>query len=222
MVETPFTTAFGDGPWRLEPIGDDRPSGTTACSRRGRGYTPRRRRRDGGSDDRLSVGGTGPRRRSARGDLRLDNGPEPWHNSSDRLGLSELETVTRVRRAVPGPYPRSEPAPTLPERRAGRQRRGRGRRRSPWTQRARPPGPWETAKNVVSRSAHSRELPLHQDQHEEIGARASAPTSVENLSVLDGGLTALLVPVSSVRPSGDIVGVQFHWPLPSPQGGRME
>ena len=37
------------------------------------------------------------RRRSARGDLRLDNEPEPWHNSRDRLGLSELGAVTRVR-----------------------------------------------------------------------------------------------------------------------------
>ncbi len=85
------------GSWRLEPTGDDRPSGTTTCSRRGRGHTPRRRRRDGCSDDRLSVGGAGPRRRSARGGLRLDNEPEPWHNSSDRLGLSELGAVTRVR-----------------------------------------------------------------------------------------------------------------------------
>ena len=93
------------GPWRLEPTGDDRPSGTTACNRRGRGHTPRRRRRDGCSDDRLSVGGAGPRRRSARGGLRLDNEREPWHNSSDRLGLSELEAVTRVPVGSTGPSP---------------------------------------------------------------------------------------------------------------------
>ena len=93
------------GSWRLEPTGDDRPSGTTACSRRGRGHTPRRRRRDGCSDDRLSVGGAGPRRRSARGGLRLDNEPEPWHNSSDRLDLSELGAVTRVPVGSTGPSP---------------------------------------------------------------------------------------------------------------------
>ena len=86
-----------DGRWRPERTGAERPSGTAACSRHDRGHTPRRRRRDGCTDGRLAVGGAGPRRRSARGDLRLDNGPEPWHNSSDRLGLSELGAVTRVR-----------------------------------------------------------------------------------------------------------------------------
>ena len=78
-----------DGRWRPEQTGADRPTGTAACSRHDRGHTPRRRRRDGCIDGRLSGGGAGPRRRSARGDLRLDNGPEPWHNSSDRLGLSD-------------------------------------------------------------------------------------------------------------------------------------
>jgi len=81
----------------LERPGGERPSGTAACSRHGRGHTPRRWRRVGCTDDRSSGGGAGPRRRSARGGLRLDNEPEPWHNSCDRLGLSELETVTRVR-----------------------------------------------------------------------------------------------------------------------------
>ena len=109
------------GPRRLEPTGDGRLSGMSACSRHGRGHTPRRGRRDGCSDDRLSVGGAGPRRRSARDDLRLDNEPGPWHNSRDRLGLSELGAVTRVRlgnnRAL---TPRLSPLSTLPERRAGR------------------------------------------------------------------------------------------------------
>ena len=78
----------------------------------------------------------------ARGAISdVDNGPEPWHNSSDRLGLSELGAVTRVRlgynRAL---TPRLSPLSTLPERSAGGQRRGHGRRRSPWTQRARPQG----------------------------------------------------------------------------------
>ena len=98
------------GRWRLGPPGGERPSGTAACSRHGRGHTPRRWRRVGGSVDRSSGGGAGPRRRSARGDLRLDNEPEPWHNSRDRLGLSELGAVTRVRWAQPGPHPTSESA----------------------------------------------------------------------------------------------------------------
>ena len=98
------------GPWRLEPPGGERPSDTMACSRHGRGRTPRRRRRDGCTDGRLSGGGAGPRRRSARGGLRLDNEPEPWQNSRDRLGLSELGAVTRARWAIPGPHPTSESA----------------------------------------------------------------------------------------------------------------
>ena len=119
-----------DERWRLERTGDDRPSGTATCSRRGRGHTPRRRRRDGCTGDSFSGGGAGPRRRSARGDLRLDNEPEPWHNSRDWLGLSELGAVTRVRWANRALTPRLSPLPTLPERSADRQRRGRGRRRS--------------------------------------------------------------------------------------------
>ena len=99
-----------DERWRLERTGDDRPSGTATCSRRGRGHTPRRRRRDGCTGDSFSGGGAGPRRRSARG-VRLDNEPQPWHNSRDWLGLSELGAVTRVRWAQPGPHPTSESAP---------------------------------------------------------------------------------------------------------------
>ena len=100
------------GPWRLEPPGGERPSGTAACSRPGRGHTPRRWRKVGCTDDRSSGGGAGPRRRSARGGLRLDTEPEPWHNSSDRLDLSELGAVTRGPvGAQPGPHPTSESAP---------------------------------------------------------------------------------------------------------------
>ena len=162
-----------DGRWRPEQTGADRPTGTAACSRHDRGHTPRRRRRDGCTDGRLSGGGAGPPRRGARGDLRLDNGPEPWHNSSDRLGLSELGAVTRVRlgynRAL---TPRLSPLSTLPERSAGGQRRGRGRRRSPWTQRARPQGAWKTAKNAVSHSAHSHLSSPYIKIHGKTGARA--------------------------------------------------
>ena len=176
-----------DGRWRPERTGAERPSGTAACSRHDRGHTPRRRRRDGCTDGRLAVGGAGPRRRSARGDLRLDNGPEPWHNSSDRLGLSELGAVTRVRlgynRAL---TPRLSPLSTLPERSAGGQRRGHGRRRSPWTQRARPQGAWKTAKNAVSHSAHSQHLPPHQSPGRDPMLDSIAPTVVENTSLFDG------------------------------------
>ena len=173
------------GPWRLEPTGDELPSDTTACSRHGRDRTRRRRRRVGCTDGRLSGGGAGPRRRSARGDLRLDNGPEPWQNSRDRLGLSELGAVTRVRSAQPGPHPASESAPTLAERRAGRQRRGRGRRRSPRTQRTRPQGAWKTAKTAVSHSTHSHLcFSLHQEPRKAV-PRPIRPTSVKNSSVFD-------------------------------------
>ena len=171
------------GPWRLESTDGERPSGTAACSRHGRGHTPRRWRRVGCTDDRSSGGGAGPRRRSARGGLRLDTEPEPWHNSSDRLDLSELGAVTRVRlghnRAL---TPRLSPLPTLPERRAGRQRRGRGRRRSPRTQRTRPQGAWKTAKNAVSHSAHSRLCSPFIKIHRKPVPEPSASTSVENSS----------------------------------------
>ena len=132
-----------DGRWRPEQTGADRPTGTAACSRHDRGHTPRRRRRDGCTDGRLSGGGAGPRRRSARGDLRLDNGPEPWHNSSDRLGLSELGAVTRVRlgynRAL---TPRLSPLSTLTR-----------------TQRWRPaPGPWTPSLPMDAKSAPTGSL----------------------------------------------------------------
>ena len=173
-------------PWRLEPTGDELPPDTMVCSRYGRGRTPRRRRRDGCSDDRLSVGGAGPRRRSARGGLRLDNEPEPWHNSCDRLGLSELETVTRVRlwrnRAL---TPRLSPLLRYPN-----------------------AVPTAIAGAVDADGPHGREERVHRDLGKprrprlptaptaeififiKINTKRSvpgpAPTSVENPSVLDG------------------------------------
>ena len=68
--------------------------------------------------------------------------------------------------------PRLSPLSTLPERSAGGQRRGRGRRRSPWTQRARPQGAWKTAKNAVSHSAHSHLSSPYIKIHGKTGARA--------------------------------------------------
>ena len=104
------------GPWQPAATGDDRPPGSAACSRHGRDHTPRRWRRDGCSVGRSSGVAAGPRRRSARGKLRLDSQRQPWHNSSDRLGLSELGAVTRVRFSTPGPHPTSESVPTVSER----------------------------------------------------------------------------------------------------------
>ena len=56
--------------------------------------------------------------------------------------------------------------------RSGGQRRGRGRRRSPWTQRARPQGAWKTAKNAVSHRAHSHLSSPYIKIHGKTGARA--------------------------------------------------
>ena len=104
------------GPWQPAATGDDRPPGSAACSRHGRDHTPRRWRTGGCSVGRSSGVAAGPRRRSARGKLRLDSERQPWHNSSDRLGLSELGAVTRVRFSTPGPHPTSESVPTVSER----------------------------------------------------------------------------------------------------------
>ena len=93
-------------PWRPAATGGDRRPGTAACSRHGRDHTPRRWRRVGCSVDKSSGVGAGPRRRSARGDLRLDSARKPWHNNGDRLSLSELGAVTRVPGGNPGPSPR--------------------------------------------------------------------------------------------------------------------
>ena len=94
--------------------GGGQASGTTECSRCGRGRRPRRWRRAGRTGDRFAGGAGRPRRRSAQGGLRLDSAPNPWHNSGDWLGLSELETVTRVRlHSGPSP-PRLSPSLRYP------------------------------------------------------------------------------------------------------------
>ena len=159
------------GPGRPGPPGGGRPPGTAACSRHGRGHTPRRWRRVGCTDDRSSAGGAGPRRRSARGGLRLDNGPEPWQNSGDRPGLSELGAVTRVRSAQ-GPHPTPEsalyatrtpcrpPAPGAVDAAAPHGRKERAHREL------------GNRGERGSHSAHSRHLPLDQDLHEKTGGGA--------------------------------------------------
>ena len=94
------------GPGRPAPSAGGPGSGNAPRSRRGHGRTPDRSRRGGRTSGRSfggGGGGAGPRGRSPRGDFRLDGEPKPWHNSSDWLGLSEFEAVTRVRRH-PGPH----------------------------------------------------------------------------------------------------------------------
>ena len=116
MVETALRDCAGVEPGQPAPSGDERRPGSAACSGRGRGRTPCRWRTGGCSVGSSSGVTAGPRRRSARGELRLDSRPEPWHNNGDRLGLSELGAVTRVRLLPgPGPHPTSEFAPTLSE-----------------------------------------------------------------------------------------------------------
>ena len=63
----------GAAPWRPVATGAARPRGSAACSRRGRGRTPRRWRTGGCSVGRSSGVAAGPRRRSARVKLRLDS-----------------------------------------------------------------------------------------------------------------------------------------------------
>ena len=102
------------GPWQPAPTGDDRPPGSAPCSRRGRDHTRRKWRTGGCSVGRSSGVAAGPRRRSARSKLRLDSDREPWHNSTDRLGLSELGTVTRVRSLHRALTPRLSPFQRYP------------------------------------------------------------------------------------------------------------
>ena len=116
---------------RPAPSGGGSALGTTACSRHGRGHTPRRWRTGGCSVGRSSGGAQCPRCRSAQGGLRLDIEPESWHKSTGRLALSEHGAVTRVRWPYRALTPPLSPLPTLRERVASRQPHGGcGRRHS--------------------------------------------------------------------------------------------
>ena len=138
-----------DGRWRPEQTGADRPTGTAACSRHDRGHTPRRRRRDGCTDGRLSGGGAGPRRRSARGDLRLDNGPEPCHNSrAPARSVGARGGHEGPVGVQPGPHPTSESALYATR-----------------TQRWRPaPGPWTPSLPMDAKSAPTGSLENRQER----------------------------------------------------------
>ena len=125
---------------RPAPSGGGRALGTTACSRPGRGHTPRRWR-TGGCSVGTSSGAAGcPRRRSAQGGLRLDIEPESWHNSTGRLALSEHGAVTRVRWPYRALTPPLSPLSTLRERVAARQPRRLWTPPLLWTQTAAPTG----------------------------------------------------------------------------------
>ena len=78
VVETALRAALMARPGGAPPTGSDRPRGTVPNSRRGRGRTLSRSRRARCTRGRFAGGGAaGPRRRSARGRLRLDNRAQP-------------------------------------------------------------------------------------------------------------------------------------------------
>ena len=187
VVETSFRTALMTdvgGPNRPAPTG--RPA-----RRRAVGMTAVTRRADGEGTAALTAGSLaeglvhGVGARGAISDWTTD--PEPWHNSSDRLGLSELGAVTRVRlgynRAL---TPTSESALYATR-----------------TQRWRPaPGPWTPSLPMDAKSAPTGSLenrqergfpqrpqpslfPLHQDPRKNGCPSRSGSMSVKNLSVFD-------------------------------------
>ena len=142
-------------------------------------HTPRRWQTGNCNVGRSSGGAGRPRRRSARGDLRLDNAFEPWHNSTDRLALSELGAVTRVRWPYRALTPRFSPLPTLPERVAARQLRRLWTPPLLWTQTTAPTGVCETAQTRFRTATTAIIFILHQDV-DEPGNQPGAPTRVQN------------------------------------------
>ena len=130
------------------PGGPDRPAaGGRPAPRRAVGMAAVTRRADGERSAALTTGllpeglvhGVGARGAVSDWTTGLNRGKTagtgPVCRSSGRSRGSG-----RHNRAL---TPRLSPLSTLPERRADRQRRGRGRRRPPWTQRARPQGAWK-------------------------------------------------------------------------------
>ena len=112
------------GLWHAAPSAGGPGSGSVPCSRRGHGRTPHRSQRGGRTSGRSSGEGAGPRRRGPRATSDWTAQPKPWHNTTDWLGLSEGEAVTRVRRSSPDPHLRLRPIRTLSE--TPRQHHGRG------------------------------------------------------------------------------------------------
>ena len=105
-------------PWPPAPSGDDRPPGSAACSTHGRDHKPRRWRTGGYSSGRSSGVTAGPRRRSARSELRLDSAA-PAVAQQRRPARSVGARDGHEGPAIPGPSPPAhESASTLPDRRA--------------------------------------------------------------------------------------------------------
>ena len=165
------------------PTAGDRTSGRVACSRRGRGRRPRRPRRERRNGDSCAGGAGRPRRRSAQGGPRLDSAPNPWHNGGDWLGLSELETVTRVPDSTPDPHPAPESAPYATRTRCSSPAPRLWTLPLPRTQESAPTGACKTAQTRF-RTAPTASLLLLVLQLERTQRRAGRPTGVEIRSVL--------------------------------------
>ena len=97
----------GGAPGRRGPTAAGRQRGRRASSRRGRGRTTGRRRTAGGTRGRFSRGGAGPRRRSSRGEIRLDNRAAAVAQRTGRLSRS-----VGARGGHEGPGVQTGPSPT--------------------------------------------------------------------------------------------------------------
>ena len=144
----PLGTALMVGHGRLGPFGGERPRGIPACSRHGRGHMPRSK---DGCHDRWRRGCSTASERAGRSPTAGLN----RQNSRDRP-----YRVGRHNRAL---TPRLSRSLRYPNAGADRQRRGCGRRRSPWQ--GRPQGAWKTARGFPQRPQPSSS----QDSHEKTG-----------------------------------------------------
>ena len=186
MVETPFGAALMAGPG-----GSNRPAASDrAAPRRAVGLAAVTRRADGErsvalTTDLLAEGlvhGVGARGAVSDWTPSLNRGTTAATGSICRSSGRSRGVRLGHNRAL---TPRLSPLPTLPERRAGRQRRGRGRRRSPRTQRTRFQGAVENRKERGFPQRPQPSLfPLHQDPRKPV-PEPSASTSVENSSGFD-------------------------------------
>ena len=163
--------------------GGGQASGTAGCSRCGHGRRPRRWRRAGRTGDRFAGGAGRPRRRSAQGRLRLDSAPNPWHNSRDWLGLSELETVTRAPDGTPGPHPTPESVSYATRTRRPSPAPGLWTLTLLWTQRTRPQELAKPRRRGFAQPPQPQFLLALQDR-DKTERPAATPTTVEICSLL--------------------------------------
>ena len=166
------------------PSGDDRAPDTAPSSRRAPGRRQRRWRRGGRTGGRCAGGAGRPRRRSAQGGLRLDSAPNPWHNSRDWLGLSELETVTRVPDGTPGPHPTPESAAYATRTPPPAASAAAVDAAAPVDAKNAPTRACKTAQTRFCTSAHSLNCCCWYSQPEEPNDGPERPTGVEIRSVL--------------------------------------